>query len=384
VLLRLYYFVFFSALGAFNPYFPSWLRARGIEGLAMSTITVLNPLLGIVSPVVFGVLADSFGLRGSLLRIANVGALLPFVVIALVTGTGHDLGYWTLFGLIAFYAFFRSPMVTIADVTALEEPGSYGRSRLFGSAGFTVMVVLAGTWMKPTSRAALPIVVATMLALTLGVTVRLPTKAVHPAKPAMGNAARLLRSPDFLLFLLGSFLWYAAHVAYDLCFSMHLADVGASPPYVGWCWAIGVAAEMGLMGVAHHLVPRFPAMRLFAFGLAVTAVRFFVVAHVRSLGVLLLLQPLHAVTFALVWVTALEFVRQRAPANLLATAQSLFSVATSMGSAAGMLTWGPLYAKSGGSAVFASAAAVAVAGAATAIAQSVLGARAEARSEASP
>ena len=69
-LLRLYYFVFFSALGVYNPFFPVWLRAHGIAGLAMSTITVLNPLLGIIGPLAFGLAADVFGLRGSLLRVA--------------------------------------------------------------------------------------------------------------------------------------------------------------------------------------------------------------------------------------------------------------------------------------------------------------------------
>ena len=60
-LLRLYYFLFFGALGAYLPFFPSWLEAHGIRGFAMSTIAALWPLLGIVSPVLFGVAAGCVG-----------------------------------------------------------------------------------------------------------------------------------------------------------------------------------------------------------------------------------------------------------------------------------------------------------------------------------
>lgn len=370
--LRLYYFVFFSALGVYNPFFPTWLRARGIEGFAMSSITVLNPVLGIVAPLIFGVAADMLGLRGRLLRIAAIGAALPFCVIAGLALTGHALSYYALFSLIAVFAFFRAPLVSMADVTALEDPGSYGRTRLFGSVGFTIMAVLAGFVIDPVSPVALPIAVALPLLLTVVVAARLPTKSARPPEPIAEDARKLLQSPDYLLFLLGSVLWYASHVSYDLCFSLHLRDIGASSGTVGLFWATGVLAEIALMSVGHRLFRRFSPARLVAVGLGAATVRFALVASIRSLGVLFLLQPLHALTFALVWTASLEFVRRRAPAHVLATAQSLFSVSTCIGSALGMLTWGPLYARSGGAAVFAGASAVALVGCGVA---SLLGAR---------
>src|SRR5260221_109085 len=118
--------------------------------------TMLVPLLGVVSPVVFGIAADTLGLRGSLLRIAAAGALLPFGAIALL-GDGSEASYASLLGLMVLFAFFRGPMVTMADVTALEQPGSYGRTRLFGSAGFTAMVLGAGAFGGPRSPTPLPV-----------------------------------------------------------------------------------------------------------------------------------------------------------------------------------------------------------------------------------
>src|SRR6185436_2250331 len=124
--LRLYYFVSFAAFGAYIPYFPTWLEGRGVRGLAMSSITSLMPFVGLVSPMLFGVAADVLGLRGSLLRVAVVGALLPFAAIATVALLGTEIGYRFVFGAIAVFAFFRAPMVTIADVSALEAGSGYG------------------------------------------------------------------------------------------------------------------------------------------------------------------------------------------------------------------------------------------------------------------
>jgi PPP family 3-phenylpropionic acid transporter len=360
--LRLYYFVFFSAIGAYVPYFPSWLRGRGIDGLRMSAITMVVPLFGVVSPVAFGIVADVFGLRGSLLRFAAAGAVLSFGAIT-AFGTGGDASsYASLMLFTALFAFTRGPMVSLADVSALEQPGSYGRTRLFGSAGFTAMVVLAGAFVEPRSARQVPLVITAALAMTLLVTMRLPARAVSPPLPVAGDAARLARSPDFLLFLLSAFLWSAAHVSYDLCFSMHLADIGGSTFEVGLCWAIGVVAEIALMSAAHLLFARFAVTKLLFAGVAITAVRLILLARLRSIPALLLFSPLHAFTFGLYWVASNEYVRERVPAHVLATAQSLLAASVALGSVLGMLAWGPLYAGRGGASVFIGAAVVAALG----------------------
>jgi PPP family 3-phenylpropionic acid transporter len=343
----------FAAIGAYNPFFPTWLRARGIEGLSMSALTALNPLLGIVSPVVFGVVADRFGLRGSLLRIAALGALVPFVAMTALGMLAGGPSYGVLFVLVALFAFFRGPLVTVADVTALEEAGSYPRTRRFGSLGFTVMAVVVGFVVDVTSPWELPAAITIALAATVLNARRIHERPPRPPVVIGPEASRLLRSPDFALLLGSVFLWCVAHTSYDLCFSLHLRDLGGSSRDVGISWAVGVIAEILLMTYAPVLFARRAKVWLLAVGVAATAIRFTVVASLRSLPALLLLQPLHALTFGLTWISGLELIKKKAPAAVLATAQSTFAVAAALGSTCGMLVWGPLYASRGGALVFA-------------------------------
>jgi PPP family 3-phenylpropionic acid transporter len=365
--LRLYYFISFAAFGAYIPYFPTWLEARGVHGLAMSSITSLMPFVGLLSPMLFGVTADVLGLRGSLLRIAVVGALLPFAAISAVAFLGAETGYRFVFVAIAVFAFFRAPMVTIADVSALEAGSGYGPTRLFGSLGFLLMAVVTGLVIDPARPAALPTSIAAALAVTLVASLALPSRVERAPEPILKDALQLVRRADFLSFLTVAFLWCGSHVAYDLCFSLHVRDLGGSSRVVGAYWGIGVASEIALMAFSPRLLSTSRPGRYFPIALIGAAVRFMVIANVRSLAVVGWLQPLHAVTFALMWVSCLEFVKFSVPPRLLATGQSLFAMASGLGSGAGMLVWGPMYSEGGGRVVFSAASVVAVTGALAAL-----------------
>lgn len=369
--LRLYYFTSFAALGAYAPFFPRWLEARGVRGLAMGAVSALIPALGILGPPAIGVLADALGLRGSLLRVACAGAGLAIGGVGLAGALGVPLSFGAIFAAIFVYAIFRSPIVMLADVVALERAAaggtSYGKVRLWGSVGFLAAALATGRAVDPASPAALPCTIAGGLLLAVLAAWSLPAKPAAPRLPIVREGRALLRAPDFALFLVTAVLGQIAHAAYDLCFSLHLRDLGAGSDRVGAAWAAGVVFEVGLMTFAERLLARFSAPSLLVFSFFGAAARWTLLATVSSLPVLLVFQPLHAVSFALWWVSSLAWIKSRAPAHALATAQGMFSASVASGSVAGMLVWGALYRRSGGSIVFGGAAIVAVVGASVAV-----------------
>jgi PPP family 3-phenylpropionic acid transporter len=124
--LPLYYAATFAAFGAYLPYFPAWLEGRGVRGVAMSATFSLLPLFGVVGPPLFGLLADALALRGWVLRVACLGAALPMLAVAALEANDVALGLAPLLGLVALYAFFRSPMIMMADVVNLERVRDHG------------------------------------------------------------------------------------------------------------------------------------------------------------------------------------------------------------------------------------------------------------------
>jgi MFS transporter, PPP family, 3-phenylpropionic acid transporter len=364
--LRLYYFGSFAALGAYAPFFPGWLEARGVQGIAMGAVSALLPAMGVLGPPAVGMIADALGVRGSLLRIAGVGSGLTMAALGLLGARGVPLSFGLVFIVVFAFAAFRSPMVLLADVIAMERVSAagttYGKVRLWGSIGFLVAAFGLGHVLDPSAPAPLPFAIAALLGLASVAAWTLPKKPDGARLPVVREAGALARSRSFGLFLVASFLANLAHASHDLCLSLHLRDRGASAAVAGGAWAAGVLVEVALMISSERLITRFRAPRLVVFAIAGGAIRWALLASVGSLPVLLALQPLHAISFALWWVTSLAYIRDRAPPHALATAQGLFSAATALGSVVGMLAWGALYRRAGGSAVFASASIVGIVG----------------------
>ncbi|MEJ7735691.1 MAG: MFS transporter [Polyangiaceae bacterium] len=368
--LRVYYFCSFSMLGAYLPYFPSWLEAQGVDGLAIGVIASAMPAMNVLGPPAFGALADRLGLRGGILRLSCAGALVGF---AAITALSRDaaLPFAALLVLVSFFAFFRSPMVLLADVVALEladvtRAPSYGALRLWGSIGFLVTAAAVGRWIDPRTLL-LPAAVAVLLAAALVAAFFLPSRVALPAPPAPGEVRALLSARGFQLFLLAAFLGQGAQSVYDLCFSRHLRDLGAGGTLVGAAWAVGVAAEVALLAGSARLLSRFGAPRLLVVAFAGAAVRWLLIAALRSPWLLLLLQPLHALSFALMWVASLGLVKAHAGPRALASAQGVATASAAAGMVLAMPLWGALYRHGGGALAFGTAAAFSLAAALVAL-----------------
>jgi PPP family 3-phenylpropionic acid transporter len=292
--------------------------------------------------VLFGLLADTLRLRGSLVVLACVGAVLSFSGIAVPAALGVAPAFVVLLVCNSAFSLFRVSMIGLTDVTALESGVDYGRIRLFGSLGFLVVAVSSGHLLDPEA-----------LALTLPRTVK------RPPQPVLADLRVLLGSRDFALFLGAVALWAASQNAYDFYFSLHLTDLGADAGVISWAWGLATAAEVLLLIGASRWVVRFGTVPLLLVAYGATVVRWVLLATVPSLGVLLALQPLHAVTFGLAWVATLEHVKRRAPAHVLATAQASLLAATGVGGAVSMLAWGAISEVGKGPGVFLTAAGVA-------------------------
>ena len=361
--LRLFYLAIFAVVGLYLPLLPPWLEARGVQGLAMGAAVATIPAMGVIAPPVFGLIADAWGLHGRLLRLASAGALAAIALLAIAAQLDVALGPAALFALVLAFAFFRAPIVPLADVIALElafrAGTTYGRIRLWGSVGFALAAIVSGAWLNPARYAPLPTAIAAALALMLATSLFLPARTAAPPRPVPEHVQGLIRSADFRLFLAASLLGQAAHAAYDLCFTLHLRDLGVAPGISGAAWAIGVAAEIALMAGSGLVLARARPPALLAVAFAGGAIRWALLAVVRSPAVLLALQPLHGVSFGLMWIASVTYLAQRVAPHVLATAQGLFVASAATGTVIGMLAWGPIYRQFGGALTFGAASATA-------------------------
>jgi PPP family 3-phenylpropionic acid transporter len=352
--LRIYYFTFYASMAVYLPYFPSWLREHGIQGLAMSTLMALLPIMNVFGPPGFGLLADSLGLRGRLLRWAATGAAVSFVPLLVYAYVAPDLSFAVVFATCLGFAFFRTPMNLMADVVALEQGDDFSRLRLWGSVGFMLAVPVVGHYLDLSLIWALPALMVALLWMAQVTTLWMPDQAKVPKRAVLNDVWLVLRERTFVVFIVAAGLGQAAHVGYDMTLSMHLSDLGMSGSAVGWAWAIATASEVGIMAYAPRVLSKKNAPGLLLVALLVQGLRWCLMSVVNDPAWLLSGQCLHAISFGLRWVACMQIVSalgQRVGA--LATVQGLHLTATSMGSVLGMFLAGYLYEVKGGNWVFA-------------------------------
>jgi MFS transporter, PPP family, 3-phenylpropionic acid transporter len=310
----------------------------------------MGPVMTALTPLAMGLLADARRARVWLLRGGSIATACAFAFFFRARPGA------SIYLVFALFSLFRAPLSSLADATAVEivrrDGGSYGRLRLWGSIGFLVAVAAGGPATDLLGlRSLLGLTTATLfVAAASAFAIPAPPPEARPH--VLRAWSTMLAAPEAWLFVAAVVLGQVACSAYDGCFSLHLTRLGHGAGFVGAAWAIGVAAEVGVLAASGRLMARHGAARLFAFALGVASLRWLLLAHVTDGPLLLVLQPLHGITFGCFHAGAVTLMRDRAPTAAPTAAQGLYYSAAGVGSVLGLSLAGRLLDTSGAPTLF--------------------------------
>jgi PPP family 3-phenylpropionic acid transporter len=362
VRLRVFYFCSLGALGGTVPLLGARLDAAGFDGRQVGVLMAMLPLGRTLSGPAWGWLADRTGRAGLLVRLGGVVALCGLAGLLLARR-------WEFAVLAALvFSVGRAPFGPLVDALTLEtlraqgrDPRGYGAVRLWGSLGFLIVGVLAGTLVDAVGLDPLWLGVALSF-VTLGLTFSMPDGRERARSAPVGPALRALAgAPGFVPFLAFAALHALTLSVYDTFFSIHVRALGLPAMTTSLALCTGIVAEVAVLRAGERLLARMsPGAWLVT--AAVTAIpRWLGTAESTSAFALVALQTLHGVTFACFWMGAVQWMNERAPAEVRASAQSLLSSASyGVGALAGALLAGELRARAGMAATFQVLAAISV------------------------
>ena len=368
--LAAFYGAVFGAVGVQLPFWPVWLESRGLDAEALGLVLAA----GLWAKVTFNPVAARLADRSGERRRVMVGLAAAAALGVALFAFAH--GLWALLALTAFTTACFSSLMPLGDSLTLlhaRRGGAvdYGRVRLWGSLTFIVAAVLGGRLLGLAGTGGADVILALMAgayALVLLACVLLPPEeevgsgpgeddGATPAAPRRSSTVRrLLADPRFLLVLAGAGLIQASHSAYYAFATLHWRAAGHDEAVIGWLWAEGVIAEVALFAWGRTLLRTLGARRLLVIAGLVTAVRWALTALSTELALLLIVQTLHAASFAATHLAAVHEVQRIAPPGLSATAQGLYA-AYGTGALVGLImpATGWLYGAFGGGAFHAMA-----------------------------
>lgn len=328
----------FVLLGVQLPFFAGWLDLKGFSAAQIGLITGAA-LIGrlALGPLVAFWADHQEDERKALRAVSFLFALGAASLIAapykLLIACAALVVLWT-FGL----------LVPLTDTAVLRADRNgwlhYGKTRATGSFFFLSTAILGGAFLTRTGIGAAVWVMAAAASFAFVASLALPRGAggrggVKPV--SWREAPRLAGNPVFLAVLFSAGLTQGAHAVYYAFSFLRWEAIGYSPQTIGFLWATGVVAEILLLTRARGLAKRFAPSALLAAGGAAAALRWALTAMEPPLGILFLVQTLHAFTFAATYLGAIEFLDRAAPTRLVNTGMTLMST-TGVGAITGVAT----------------------------------------------
>jgi len=360
-----FYAAVFAMIGIHMPFWPVWLTAKGMSPTEIGTIFAAS--LGtkvIINPLVAH-MADRRGQRRPIMVTLSALALMVFTLFAWTDG------FWQILSVSVLFFAVWSPLMPLGESLAMLGGGEasgedhtsrggeldYGRVRLWGSLAFIATVV--GTGYLLVGGDNVDIIYRFLLcslAIVVVVTLFLPSTRAPVTTSTRFAAMAVLRDRRFVLFIIATALIQASHSVYYGFGTLNWKAQGLSETVIGWLWAEGVVAEIVLFVFGARMVAWMGPSKMIALGGLAGVVRWTVTGMADGLPTLVIIQALHAFTFAATHLAAIYFISRRIPPSLSASAQSLYS-AVVMGLVFGlaMFASGKLYGLLGAGAYYAMA-----------------------------
>jgi PPP family 3-phenylpropionic acid transporter len=342
-----FYVLYFGAVGITQPFLPAYLRSLALSTTEVGLLLALSPLASLLTPPLWGHLADRTGRLSHVLSVLAVGAALCFIPLL-----GLDR-FPALAVTLAAYACFSASITPMIDSLALkhvaQKGGSFAHLRLFGSLGFILCTTTFGLSARQVDRSTIFVALGLLTALAAwSFSVRSHTPPGAMPHPLAG--LRLLRDlPDLRWLLAATCLHWMACAPFNGMLAIHVLSLGLSPSVVGIAAGAGVAAEVAAMLLYPRFADRIAPRHLLCIAFALSALRWAGMALVSSPLPLIALTLLHSMSFGVFYVASVAFMARRVPEHLRASGQGLFAAVTfGIGGLIGFSASGAGYALLGG------------------------------------
>ena len=323
----LVYFSIFIVIGINAPFFPLWLSSKGFTERYIAIILATSVLTKLLANPFFAGLGDKYGNRKiPMLYLSFISTIILFSL-----NIFNSL-YLIAFMAITSWALFAHlmPLTESLTTTAIKKYNfDYGNTRLWGSVSFIIIAFFGGIIIEKYGLKYVPILM-TIGALFLFLSIIImPTIPSLPARKKFSTYA-LLKNRNFFPFLLACGAIQSSHGIYYGFSTIYWKSIGLSETVIGALWAEGVVFEIILLAYFYKF-KNYTSPKFFIIIAGVMAImRWTLMAYADTILFIALIQILHAFTFGLTHLAAINFISEVMPVRAQAKSQALYS-AISMG-----------------------------------------------------
>ncbi len=242
--LALFYSGFFLVIGVLMPFWPLWLKSRGLGAAEIGIVLASGMWIKVLINPFTSALADHLGERKRLIAGLSVMAFASFTLFAFV----HS--FWPVLLVSMLFFAFWAPMIPLGEsltmLTAARRSLDYGRIRLWGSLSFIIAAGTAGRILAGRPADLVYWLVLGAVGVAVGFCFLLPDIRAPKAAGRRLLILDVLRDKSFLIFLAAAGMVQTSHAVYYAFGTLHWRAAGYTETVIGALWAEGVIAEIGV------------------------------------------------------------------------------------------------------------------------------------------
>ena len=319
-----FYLFYFASLGVIIPYWGLYLKSIGLSAKDIGIFMAIIMATKVISPNIWGYIADRTGKRIVIVRLGSFLAALSFC------GIFFTQDYWQMILIMVFFSFFWNAALPQFEATTFNHLGYkthyYSSIRLWGSIGFIIAVVTLGIALDTSSASILPVIILILLVGILVTSMLAPESASSHNTTENVHLVNLLKQPTIIALLGVCMFMQMGHGAYYTFYTIFLREHSYNSSLIGQLWALGVISEVVIFIAMYKLVPKFGLFHLLQTSLVLAAVRWLLIGFfVDNLTILIFAQILHAASFGVYHATAIQLIHRYFVGRNQGIGQALYS-----------------------------------------------------------
>ena len=278
----------------------------------------------IVSPNIWGWIADHTGKRMMIVRFGCLAALLIFCFIFF-----YQSYMWLVFIMVG-YSFFWNAALPQFEATTFTYLGDrsekYSNIRLWGSIGFILSVSMVGPALEHFGAGLLPYISFVILLGIWLTSLIVKEKDAGEINKIHEPLRNILFQPQVLALFAVCLLMQASHGPYYTFYTIYMESHGYARGWVGQLWSLGVIAEVIVFLVMFKLVKYFGLKNLIMASLLLASIRWLMTGmFVENVALMIIAQILHAASFGVFHAAAIQLIHQHFKGKHQGKGQALYS-----------------------------------------------------------
>jgi PPP family 3-phenylpropionic acid transporter len=317
-------FVSYATLVLLVSYFPLYFESIGFTKLQIGAIYSVGPFLSIAANLAVGLLSDRTKSLRRILSLLYCGQILALALLLPQKEFGIMIGIMSLFYI------FQTPVMSMLDSVSLLAADQMKRSfpaiRMFGSLGYAICAVAFGYLLK---------VYGSHLTITLGLcaivvslifSLFISDYQATLKKFEFSGLWVILRKRETFAFFAIIMVVSIAQRMNDGFLAIAMRETGADDSVIGFAWLTSAICEIPMLFLLAKFGHRFREFPLLAIASFMYMIRLGLLSLATEPWMMVALQAMHPVTFAIYYITALRCMQAIIPDEYRSSGQAVFAV----------------------------------------------------------